>query len=412
MNFFKIYSQTRKNYFFWLTLYYNRFVNPLPARFAELRKQAQLKNNDLWVLFFDILIASEKCWHDRCYNRCKYFLGKYEKSKSPSIKALVLIVKTFRLHSLYERKFYKEAMDGIEDLWQQNRHYIEKREGHMVYLFLTGRWRQCFLLPINHQTLVWLGYLRACLLGRHRYYELAIEAYAELETLFISFEDEEFKYWFARSKLDRALIYRDMKDPVQEDTYYDSIIRLHKKSEYILLQCVTAMAMIFKACSLYSRTCTVEAFRLIDQVMLNTEPPSHDYLQEIFISASVTKTGFHIDQRDWMGEYRLCERDIKRFSSNPNVYAKRIVAASDHDKGIMLVYMGKIEDAVVHLETVAIKYQDDIDPVVAHTGELAQYHAEEFVVELRRKVKRKYEPYKSPLDQWKLFSEFVNPSLN
>ncbi len=412
MNFLKIYSQTRKSHFFWLTLYYNRFTNPLPAMFAELRKQALLKHNELWVLFFDICIASEKCWHDRSYNRCKVFLDKYAKSKSPVVKAVILIVQAYRLHSLYERKFYKEALNEIEELWEKNKHYVQKREGYMVYLFLTGRWRQCFLIPIYHQTLVWICYLRACLLGRHRYSDQSIAAYEELERLFLSFEDEEFRYWIARSRLDRALIYRDLEDPVQEDIYYDKIIRSHKNSGYILLQCITAMAMIFKSCSLYSRTRTVEAFRLIDQVMLNTEPPSHDYLQEIFISASVTKTFFHIDQQDWMGEYRLCERDIKRFSSNPNVYAKRIVAASDHDKAMMLVFMGKIVDAVVHFETIAIKYMHDLDPIIAYCGEMAQYHAEEFVVELRRKVKRKYEPYKSPLDQWKLFSEFVNPNLN
>lgn len=412
MNFFKIYSQTRKNYFFWLTLYYNRFVNPLPAKFAELRKQAQLKGNDLWVLFFDIVIASEKCWHDRCYNRCKYFLGKYEKSKSPSIKALVLIIKTFRLHSLYERKFYKEAMDGIEDLWQQNRHYIEKREGYMVYLFLTGRWRQCFLTPINHQTLVWLGYLRACLLGRHRYYELAIEAYAELEKLFISFDDEEYKYWIARSKLDRALIYRDMKDPVKEDACYDMIIREHSESENILIQCVCSMAMIFKSCSLYSREFPVQAFRMIDKVMLKTQPPSHDYLQEIFISASVTKTEFFIHQRDWMGNLRLCERDIKRFAKNPHVYARRLVAASDHDKALMMVYMGKLAEAVLHFVTVSVNYRNDEDPLTANIAELAMIRAKEFECEMKRKVRRPLEPYKSPLEHWKLFSEFVNPSLN
>ena len=248
--------------------------------------------------------------------------------------------------------------------------------------------------------------------GRHKYYELAQKGYEDQEKTFSGFRGAEFKYWIARAWLDRALVYRDMKDHAKEDLFYERIIRIHTESPNVLIQCVVAMAGIFKACSLFSQNFKYDAYSLIDWVMVRTHPPRSDYLLEIFISASVTKTLFFITEKKWEENYYLCKQDVKRFSKVPHLYAARIVAASEHDQAAMLMNMWKYEDALPIYEEVVRKYKNHDDIILRHCAACAKYWEEFLTDELKRKIRRALEPYKSPLNHWVLFSEFVNPNLN
>lgn len=113
------YSKIRQSYFFLITLYYKNFFNPVQGLFSKIRQKAQKNRNQTWTLFMDIIMASEKGNYDRCYSRCKMFLQKYRLKTKASIQAAIPIVQAYRCHALYERGFYKEAMDEMEAIWKK-----------------------------------------------------------------------------------------------------------------------------------------------------------------------------------------------------------------------------------------------------------------------------------------------------
>jgi hypothetical protein len=408
----RAYSRVRRSYFFWMTMYYEKFVNPLPELFYVLQKKAKKRNNKPWTLFFSIVIASENQCYDRCYSLCNQFLTAYQTAKNAGILAAVPIVKAFRYHALYERGFYKEAMDGIEHLCQEYQHYAKQGYIDTLYLILTFRFCDLVLLPVYQQTMAWIFYLRACLQGRHKYYDLALRSYTELEKIFSHYRGKEYKYWIARSCLDRGLISRDINDFAQEDSYYNRVLMQYKNDKDILLQCVVSMAGIFKAYTLFMQKVPGQAYAMLDWVMMRTAPPKPDYLQEIFISASVTKTMIYMQQKNWRSNYDLCEKDIKRFSRFHHTYAKRIVAASKTDKAIMLIRMGEYRNAIESFQKVYAEYISSIDITIYKMAQFASYQADFLEKELKRKIPRFDAPYISPLNQWALFSQFANPDLN
>ena len=412
MDHLKAYSAIFETFFFWLNLYYRFFMNPLPEKFRVLREIAEKKKDEVWISFFDIVIFSEEKEYQRCYHRTKRFLEEYQSSPRLEIQAALPIVRAYYCHALYECKYYKEAIDGIEALWVSYKHYAKKRQGYALFLLLTGQWKKYQLLPIHHQTLVWITYLRACLLGRHRYFAMALQNYEDLENTFSRFGGVQYQYWIARSWMDRGLIHRDLKDTENELAMYDRVIKQHKKKKSIMLQCVVAMTAIFKANSLFDHAQSQEGTAMLDWVMARTEPPKPDYLQEIFISASASKSTFYLDHGEWQANYNLRERDIKRFSQNPHIYAKRLVAGSEHDQALELMRMGKTSEAVALAHIVVDKYKDSGDPFIHFCSISANAMLQQLTKQQKEKKKTTHKSIKSPLEQWSLFSQFANPNLN
>lgn len=414
MRYLKAYSERMKSYIFWIMIYFEEFGCHPPDFFEELRDQAKRDGEETWSLFFEIADLACRYEFEQCYHFSKRFMETRGQSTDPEVQAAIPIVTGYHYHALYECGYYKEALDGMEDLWRKYKRYAMLRQGHALYLFFTFKWKELRLLPIYHQTVAWLCFMRACLLGRHQYYKLSLQSYEELENIFSRFDGAHYQYWVARSLLDRGKIYGDLKDTEKQIALFDQVINKYQNSKDVLVQFIVSLSGAIKSLCLYDQSKLMEAHATIDWVIQRNKPPKPDYLVGIYIAAAANKSLMLSKSKEWQAFHKLKKQCYEEIDIAANNISRLFTATLIFDIGVSLVMTDRIDEAIKMFVQVVETYRYDDDIFILITVKKAADHA---VYLTKQKDKLNTTIIKKQLQlslpqKNKLSDHFHNPNLN